>query len=81
MASPDLTLSQADFDCNHLGANAVTLVTGENGNKAATAITVEDNARRSFGFCEWVTVYLDETGSGTLSVASLRITATVRWRL
>ena len=68
----DLTLSQTDFDCNHLGANAVTLtVTDENGNQstATATITVEDNIAPSVS-ASGVTVYLDETGSGTLSVAS-----------
>ena len=68
----DLTLSQTDFDCSHLGANAVTLtVTDENGNQstATATITVEDNIAPSVS-ASGVTVYLDETGSGTLSVAS-----------
>ena len=68
----DLTLSQTDFDCSHLGANAVTLtVTDENGNQstASATITVEDNIAPSVS-ASGVTVYLDETGSGTLSVAS-----------
>ena len=66
------TLSQESFDCTHLGANTVTLtVTDNNGNEttASATITVEDNMAPTVS-ASGVTVYLDENGSGTLSVAS-----------
>ena len=67
-----MTVSQESFDCTHLGANTVTLtVTDNNGNEstATATITVEDNIAPTVS-ASGVTVYLDENGSGTLSVAS-----------
>ena len=50
----DLTLSQTDFDCSHLGADAVTLtVTDENGNQHSHRHHYRGGQHRSFGFCEW----------------------------
>ncbi|TNE50371.1 MAG: T9SS type A sorting domain-containing protein [Bacteroidetes bacterium] len=63
----NLSLSNTGFDCNDIGANAVTLtVTDNNGNSStcSATVTVEDNVAPA-AICQDVTIQLDADGNGT----------------
>lgn len=77
--SADLTftLSKNIFDCDDLGANAVTLtVTDESGNQSTTdaMITVEDNIVPTIG-SQNITVQLGVTGNVSVDASSLNATS------
>ena len=69
----EYALSQYDFDCSHIGENAVTLtVTDVNGNvsTATATVTVEDNIA-PVALTQNVVVQLDASGNGSTSAEAV----------
>ncbi len=68
-----LALSQTSFDCSHVGANNVTLTVNDvNGNSSTcvAVVTVSDTTRPVV-VCQNSTVYLDNSGLASISVADV----------
>ncbi|HEX7845058.1 MAG TPA: T9SS type A sorting domain-containing protein [Chitinophagaceae bacterium] len=67
------TISQTNFDCNHVGANTVTFkVQDASGNSSTTTaiVTVEDKVAPE-AKCKDVTIYLDATGKAGITAADI----------
>jgi hypothetical protein len=71
--APDLSLSQADFDCSHIGANTVVLTAtdGSNNTDTCTATVTVQDLMAPEAVCMAVTVQLDTMGAATLSAAAV----------
>jgi len=68
-----MTLSQYDFDCSHVGDNAVTLtVTDVNGNtESATAIVTVEDVTAPVVETRNITIQLDATGNASIDATEI----------
>jgi len=69
----NISLSQTNFTCNHIGANAVTLtVTDANGKKSTctATITVEDKVA-PVAICQNVILELNSVGTGNITASAV----------
>src|SRR5690606_31254963 len=68
-----MTLSQYDFDCSHVGDNAVTLtVTDVNGNtESATAIVTVEDITAPVVVTRNITIQLDVTGNTSITATDI----------
>ena len=68
-----LSLNNASFDCNNIGANTVTLTVTDNNNNSSSCtatVTVQDNLP-PIVTCTNITIQLDATGSATISTGDV----------
>ena len=70
---PELSLSQSQFDCSHLGANQVVLTAtdGSNNSDSCTAIVTVEDLTPPEAICSPLTIQLDNMGMATLSAAAV----------
>jgi hypothetical protein len=70
---PELSLSQSQFDCSHLGANQVVLTAtdGSNNMDSCTAIVTVEDLTSPEAICSPLTIQLDNMGMATLSAAAV----------